>query len=71
MDWLSKESGGLSEIWEASRVFARLKFGAQHFGFSFSNTGALSGIGYNEGETPFLVCEQLLAPNKLAPLPEC
>jgi hypothetical protein len=66
-----KKSGGLSEFWEASRVFARLKFGAQRFGFSFSNTGALSGIGCKEGETPFLVGEQLLAPNELALLFEC
>ena len=55
LDWLSKKSGWTSEFWEASRVFTRQKFGAQHFGFSISNTGATSGIGCKEGETPFLV----------------
>jgi hypothetical protein len=28
--------------------------------------GATSGIGCEEGETPFLVCEQQLSPNVLA-----
>jgi hypothetical protein len=66
-----KKSGRLSDFWDTSRVFARLEFGAQRFGFSFSNTGASSGIGCKEGETPFLVCEQQLAPNVLAFLFEC
>jgi hypothetical protein len=52
LDWLSKKSNGTSEFWEASMS---QKFGAQRFGFSLLNTGASSGIGCEEGETPFLV----------------
>ena len=64
MDWLSDKSSGTSEFWEASRA-KNLEPSVLVSRFFF-NTGATSGIGCEEGETPFMVCEQQLAPNVLA-----
>ena len=63
MNWLSQESAGTSEFWEASRV---KNFGPRVLGSRCLNMGATSGIVCEEEETPFLVSEEPLAPNELA-----